>query len=128
MKIIIKESNRHRIQEELDKEQKRCRERTVNYEDIVRELEILNKLKITKKGLKGTIVDVDINAQYYFLKAYRYAPRSTKITLIYTTNWALTNVWRGPCERYTFDRYRIFYSEQAKKEIIEKAEKLETVY
>lgn len=119
MKIVIKEANRSKLQNELEKIQKRTTTRNINVDDLFKIIkEIENNLGIAKNKMVGIVADVDYNAQD-FPKAYKYTPESTQITIQkLASGWALTNVERYRC-RTPKSKYILRLTDDAKNAIIE---------
>ena len=119
MKIVIKESNRDKLQKELERIQKRTTARNISVDDlfsIIKEIE--SNLGIAKNKMVGIVADVDYNAQD-FPRAYKYTPESTQITIQkVTSGWALTNIERYRC-RTPKSKYILRLTDDAKKAIIE---------
>lgn len=108
MKIIIKDSNKEKIEIELTKAQQSCTRRTIRFDDLANIIkDIEDKLDIPKKHMLGVDADVDYNAQD-FPRAYKFNPSSTHIRIKkVASGWALIDVWRGICrpstQRYILD-------------------------
>ena len=102
MKIIIKDSNKEKIEMELEKVQCRCLYRKVSFDNlssIIKDIE--DKLDIPKSRMLGVDADVDYNAQD-FPRAYKFNPESTHIRIKkVASGWALIDVWRGKCRPST---------------------------
>lgn len=112
-----------RLDKALDESQKRSRERTIGYIDILSALyDIEQTLHIPKRALEGVSVDVDPNAQA-FPSAYRYTPYSTHFRAEFRGGcWRITSIERSRCSpgvcgvRHTeasakaiIDRFTILY-------------------
>ena len=121
--IIVKETNKERIQQELDVLQKRSKVRTIDAGDILKACSRIEKeLNVTKKALVGTVAIVDPNAQD-FPKAYKYTPESTSFRIVRTsTGWKLTDLYRDSCAR-SDNRYIVTIPEEAKQEILHRFER-----
>lgn len=108
MKIIIKDSNKEKIEIELTKAQQSCTRRTIRFDDLANIIKNIEyKLDIPKKYMLGVSADVDYHAQD-FPRAYKYNPESTHIRIKkVASGWALIDVWRGKCrpstQRYILD-------------------------
>jgi hypothetical protein len=87
-----------KIIEALEKAQGRCKERTVEPEDIFKAIkDIEEELKIPKCRMDGITVDVDVFAQK-FPNAYKYTAMSTHFSLKFKSGkYYLTDVFRGAC-------------------------------
>lgn len=119
MKIIVKESNKDRINKEINNVQAGCSVRLIDYRDLETAIEdIENKLKIPKRAMKGIVAWVDPWAQH-FPNAYQYPPKSTKVKLTrFSSGWALTHVCRSTCGNTPNKRYALQLPEEAKEAII----------
>lgn len=119
MKIIIKDSNRNKLQSELEKIQKRTSARNIDVNDLFKMIEeIESNLGIPKNKMVGIIANVDYNAQA-FPNAYKYTPESTHVSIERTSSgWALTQIKRNRC-RSPKSRYIIDLTDDAKKALIE---------
>ena len=102
MKIIIKNSNREKIEKELALAQERCTTRNIYFTDLPIIIETIEKnLGIPKSKMLGVSADVDYCAQD-FPRAYKYTPESTHIRIEkVASGWALTSIWRGRCRPST---------------------------
>lgn len=118
MKIIIKESNRDRLQKVLDTIQKRTTTRNISVDDLLEIIYVIEgNLGIEKTKMIGVSADVDYNAQK-FPNAYKHAPMSTHVTVKkVSSGWALTNVYRAFC-RIPSSRYILNLTDEAKNAII----------
>lgn len=108
---------------QLKETEGRASARTIYTWSIVEEAEwILSNVNIPRKRMEGCKATVDINAQD-FPKAYRYTPESTVFDLEFGKAGAVfvTDIRRDRC---TTRKYKITYTDDAKKAIIEAAEKL----
>ena len=96
--IVIKESNRDRINAAIKEAEGKATARTIGYDDIVSELSWLESFwKVPKKALTGSTVWVDTNAQT-FPGAYNYIPESTHFKAKKTASgWSLVDVCRFKC-------------------------------
>lgn len=98
--IIIKEQNKQRIIEAINKPQYRATERCLTYDLIQRCIDsAMNRLSmVSKTKLEGTVIC--ITQQQHFPRAYKYRPMSTQCRLIYSKgNWRLISdsVMRDEC-------------------------------
>ncbi len=116
--MIIKESNRARIEEEIRNAEGRATARTITYKNIVDEIErIENELRIPKKYMVGIQASVDVNAQN-FPRSYKYTPESTHFLMERTTTgWDLITVMRDST-RTAGHRAKLFLPDEAKQQII----------
>ena len=119
--IIINGCNKDKIEKALDEVQKRCTTRTINYYDIVNELNGVDKQfsKVcTKKAFENTEVLIDVNGQL-FSNAYKYSAYSTQFRAVYLkSKWRLIYIGRDFCKTYN-QRWNIYLSETAKRSILE---------
>ena len=121
MKIVIKESNRTKLQSEIEKIQKRTTRRNITVDDL---FEIVNSIEnklstyMSKNKMIGIVADVDYNAQD-FPKSYKYIPESTRVKIEkVASGWALTRIGRDICRRPKH-RYILSLTDEAKKAILE---------
>lgn len=127
MKIIVKESNKEKIDAVITEVEGRAQSRCIGSDAVLYIAEVLDKkllALVCKENLKGTKAHVDFNAQD-FAKAYRAkgTPRSTWVTLEYNgKEWVLTEVKRDSTAS-SASAFRIEYTEQAKKDIVAHMEK-----
>ena len=127
MKIIVKESNKEKIDAVITEVEGRAQSICIGSDAVLYIAEVLDKkllALVCKKNLKGTKAHVDFNAQD-FAKAYRAkgTPRSTWVTLEYNgKEWVLTEVKRDSTAS-SASAFRIEYTEQAKKDIVAHMEK-----
>lgn len=117
--MLVKESNKTKINDIIKAAEGRATARTIDYWSIVRMIETLEKsLGIAKKHMIGIVADIDINAQD-FPNAYKYTPQSTHFTIIRkTSGWDLQTVYRDTTRRYNH-RFHVTLTEDAKKAIVE---------
>lgn len=120
MNIQIKPENLSRIQQEIDKVQKRSRVRCINVQDIVEDIKLIEyKLGISKKAMVGVIARIDHNAQG-FPGSYKGIPESTHVTIEKkAAGWNLIQIERSRTETR---RFSLTLTEEAKKAIIEECE------
>jgi len=121
--MIIRESNRDRIQSIIDEVQKRSREREICYNDIEKYVGILEeKLDIPKKDMEGVVAHIDIHAQD-FPRAYQYKASSTHfIVERKKSGWNLADVFRQDT-RGENSRFLVTLTDAAKQKIIESHER-----
>lgn len=100
--IVIKESNRDRIQSALDQAQERARVRTVSADDVIRSVERIQEiLKVSTRKLNGSTAWIDPHAQT-FPGAYKGIPESTQFQISATAGtWKLIKIIRGRCKGAT---------------------------
>lgn len=129
MKVIVKESNREKIDAIIAEVEGRAQSRCIRSDAVLYIAEVLDKKLlplICKKNLKGTKACVDYHAQD-FAKAYRAkgTPRSTWIELEHNgKDWVLTDVKRDSTASRA-SAFRIEYTEKAKQDIVAHMEKFE---
>lgn len=120
--IIIKEQNKQRIIEAINKPQYRASERLLTYDLIQRCIDsAMNRLSmVSKTKLEGTVIC--ITQQQHFPGAYKYRPMSTQCRLIYSKgNWRLIvdSVMRDECpNRNSRYLYSLHLSAGAKMEVL----------
>ena len=116
--ILVKESNRERIESAIKDAQGKATARTIDFDDILKDIkEIEYTLGIAKKYMLGIKADIDHNAQD-FPKAYKYTPESTHYMLVRkTSGWAITGICRRRT-RGSKHTYNLELTEDAKREII----------
>lgn len=104
MNIIIKESNRERINNLISDAEKRSYVRKISYDTLVDSIipTLNNKFKgIPKKYLKGIEVRVDYHAET-FSGRYKGIPESTHCWLSHNgSNWLFVKAERRPTEPKT---------------------------
>lgn len=120
--IIIKEQNKQRIIEAINKPQYRATERCLTYELIERCINsAMNRLKmISKTKLEGTTIS--ITQQQHFPRSYKYRPMSTQCKLLYSKgNWRLItdSIERDECpNKDSIYLYSMHLSAGAKMEVL----------
>ena len=118
--IIINEHNRNKIEKALNEVQKRCTARTIDYEDILAELNAVDKqfsTVCTKKSFENTEVLIDVNGQI-FPNSYKFSAYSTQFRAVYLkSKWRLTYIGRDFCKTYN-QRWHITLSDTAKECIL----------
>ena len=114
--IIINEHNRQKIEKALDEVQGRCKARLIDYEDILAELNAVDKqfsTVCTKKAFEGTTVLIDVNGQI-FPNSYKFSAHSTQFSAVYSkSKWRLIYIGRDYCKTYN-QRWQITLSDTAK--------------
>ena len=119
--IIIKESNKEKINEIIKKADGRARERIIeSYEELVKICEsVEDRLKpMTKKAMDGTKIHYDFRD--HFPRAYKYTPASTHVDLIFKNgSWRLVDIYRDTCPNLNCCYYyRLELSETAKESVL----------
>lgn len=117
--MIVKESNKNKIEKMIKEAEGRATTRTITYNNIVIALKCIeNKLNIYKKDMVGIIASVDLNAQN-FPNAYKYTPKSTHFNVIRKANgWDLRWIERDITRREGHT-YELELPEHSKVAIIE---------
>lgn len=120
--MIIKDANKAKIEEMIKKVEGRSTARTISYNDIVSDIECIEKeLGIPKSHMVGIVANVDTNSQD-FPNAYKYTPMSTQYVIERKpSGWDLKDVWRGGTRRYN-NRYGLTLTDDAKAAIIKTKE------
>ena len=117
-KIIIKDSNRDRLQAVLDQAQGRCTARTIDVDDLfdaVRDIE--ERLRIPHSAMNGIRAFVDMHAQK-FPAAYKWIPYSTQFELRrFPSGWGLVHVERDICNAPS-KTYRLILTDAAVKAVL----------
>lgn len=92
---MININNQDKVQAAIDTAQKRCKERTIDFEDILYAAEEIERyLSVPKKALAGVSVRVNLHRRA-FPNSYRYTPRGTIFTLHRTVSgWFLADICR----------------------------------
>lgn len=95
-KVVLKEKNRKKIENELDAVQHRCTVRLISFDDIVKISKTLKAYyELSNKELNGCKFVIDLHAQT-FPSAYKYTPESTKFILEFTNSyWKLLDIYRA---------------------------------
>ena len=116
--MLIKESNRDKIEKMIKEAEGKARERTITYGDMIRAIDrIEGFLDIPKKYMEGIEADVDVNAQD-FPKAYKYTPKSTQFIMIKKkSGWDLRLVLRHITRRHNHT-FHLELTDLAKEAII----------
>lgn len=118
--IIIKESNKEKINQAIKDAEGRASARTITYDDIIQDIKNVEQtLGIAKKDMVGIEVDVDHHAQN-FPNAYKYTPESTQyIIRKKASGWELLSVDRYRTRREGH-RYNVKLTAEAKAAIIKR--------
>lgn len=104
MEIIIKDSNKEKINKAIEQAEGKAVARTINYETVV---DIVNRLerrleRIQKTHLQG--VTAHYSGAEHFPNAYKYVPYSTHVDLVYKYgSWRLASVYRDICPNRSSD-------------------------
>lgn len=120
--IIIKEQNKQRIIEAINKPQYRATERCLTYDLIQRCIEsAMNRLSmVSKTKLEGTVLH--ITQQQSFGRSYKFTPMSTQCKIIYSKgSWRLCSdtVVRDRCpNKDSIYLYTMHLSAGAKMEVL----------
>lgn len=118
MKINI--DNCQKVEQALADVQKKARERTISYEDIIESINCIeDKLNISKKAMIGTKAHISLYCGH-FPGAYKGTPMGTEFDIErFSTGWFLVGV-----DRYNVDHTRTYHltlSESAKEAILSNA-------
>lgn len=94
--IVLKNSNKERIETELNSVQRRCTVRLISFDNIMKmSKEIKKYYSLSNKELNGCKFVIDLHAQT-FPSAYKYAPESTKCILEFKDPyWKLLDIYRA---------------------------------
>ena len=116
--ILIKESNKEKINTYIAEAEGRANVRTVDYITIINDIKTLEKkLSINKKDMTGITADIDHHAQN-FPSAYKYRPESTHYVIIKEkTGWKLLVALRCTTRR-DGKTFRLTLPDDAKTAII----------
>lgn len=116
--MLVKDSNKDKINEMIKKAEGRATERTITFDNIVSMIEkIESRLGISKTAMEGIVAYVDYNSQN-FPNSYRWTANSTHFRIIRKkSGWDVTDIWRGTCRG--LKRIRLDLTETAKAAIIE---------
>ena len=117
--IIINETNKDKIKAAIQEVEGKATARTIDYDDIVRATQRIEKmLGIPKKYLEGIRYDVDLHAQN-FPKAYKYKAESTQFVIEYLKGkWRLVSLERYYTRTAGHDYKCLGMPEETKKAII----------
>ena len=119
--IVVKDSNKERINKIFDEVQARASVRTCSYFDVtyaIKELE--KKFNIPKKYLKGVKVFCSPHAQN-FPSAYKGYPESTYFRLEHNgTGWKVTRIARYEMYHNGEKHYSVTLTDEAKTAILRK--------
>lgn len=117
--MLIKETNKAKIENAITAAEGRATARTITWKDIVYSLERLEKsLGIHKKDMIGITADIDYNAQD-FPRAYKYTPESTHFKVTRKSGgWDLLSVYRDTTRR-DGHKFHVTLTDAAKQAIIE---------
>lgn len=117
--MLIKESNKEKIEKMITEAEGRARERKITYADMVHGIKkIEGWLGIPKAHMEGIVVYVDHNAQN-FPNAYKYTPYSTQYMMVRKrSGWDLRQVYRDITRRDNHT-YELELTDKAKESIIE---------
>ena len=118
--MLIKETNRAKIEQIIKDAEGRATARTIDYYDIAMAIwNLERKLDIPKVKMEGIETYVDVNAQD-FPNAYKYTPTSTHFHAVRKkAGWDLVKVYRDPCQR-PGRKYEVHLSDTAKEAILER--------
>ena len=116
--ILIKESNKEKINTYIAEAEGRATVRTIDYITIISDIATLEeKLSINKKDMIGIKADIDHHAQN-FPSAYKYRPESTHYVIIREkTGWKLIVALRCTT-RKSGHVFKLTFPDDVKKAII----------
>ena len=120
--MIIKESNKAKIDEMIKKAEGRATMRTITYKDIVDAIaKIEKKLDIPKCKMVGIRASVDIHAQNY-PRAYKYTAESTHFAMVRkSSGWDFLGADR--CDnRREGHQFLLKLTDEAKQAILDRCE------
>lgn len=123
MKIIVKEENRKKIEETLQKVNGRATARIIDYDGLVQIVKaarehIAKYCGQTKKALAGAKVYYSPNCQ--LPSSYKYPASGTDVEFIFGSDGLarLVNVDRCYIDKSTDKQYHIIYTEEQKNEML----------
>lgn len=121
-RVAVKEANRQRIDDMLNKAQQRARARCVSAQEVFSmTAEIEMRLDIPKKYMTGIKATCNYHATR-FPKAYGGDPEATEFKVVRTSQgWSLIEAYRAPCD--DIRRVYLDLTEESKAAIIKKHEK-----
>lgn len=128
MKIIIKDSNREKIEKALSEIQGRAKVRTLSYKKIKsiidREIEHCEKYGVPKCAIEGLKISYMPDAAR-FPQAYKYTPEATFVTIEFGKNATpyLIDIGRDRCDTPTSVKKVLNFPQSLKDKILEKFEK-----
>ena len=107
--IIIKDTNKEKIESAIKEAEGRAKERLICFADIESAIKEIEKKFhcVTKKSMEGLSIIVDPYAQKY-PKAYKYTPESTQFLLTFEKgSWRLRWVARRAQDKYCVKSYEV---------------------
>lgn len=118
--MLIKDSNKIKIEKMIKEAEGKARERTIGFYDIFWAINMIeSNLGIPKKYMEGIEADVDINAQN-FPSAYKYTPKSTQFVMVKKkSGWDLRLVLRHTTRRENH-RFQLKLTDMAKEALIKR--------
>lgn len=122
MNIVIKESNKERIEKIIKEVEGAAKVRKCSYQDLIYYINTIEeKLNISKTALNGTVAWISPHGAK-FPQAYKYSPQGTYFRVKFTAGtWKVTIISRGDINRD--DRYHLTLSDTAKNALIERFER-----
>ena len=120
--IVIKDSNKDRIEQAIKQAQVKARTRTITLNDVFfAVLDIEKKLQdVPKVAWEGVRVVVDVHGGERYPSAYRGAPESTQFKITYTSGtWKLTDVYRMDVVQTKGGYMTIYLPDELQKAIVE---------
>ena len=124
--IVIKDSNKDRIEQAIEQAQVNARVRTITLNDVLRAVaDIEKKLQdVPKVAWEGVRVVVDVHGGERYPNAYRGTPESTQFEVAYTSGtWKLTDVYRMDVVKTKGGYMTIYLPDALQKAIIESFKK-----
>lgn len=116
--IIIKESNRARIEALCEKANGAGKARLLDYDSLVKAVErVYRKFDLPKKALHIT-VEYDCGAEKY-PSAYKWSARSTQATILFRNgNAYLTDICRDTAHMHTDNCFNVTYMGDTTREAL----------
>ena len=118
--MLVKEANKEKINAVIKNAEGRAKVRTITYDDIVEDIEKLERhLGIAKKAMVGIKASVDHHSQK-FPSAYKYRPESTQYYIIRKSGgWDLSEVCRDWVRQRNDGMFSLTLTEDAEKAILD---------
>lgn len=117
--IIMKETNKARINEMFKKVEGRATARTADYSTVLAKIEEVEKrlYPMSKANMTGTEIIYDCSEQ--LPNAYKWIADGTQFKLLFKSNqWHLTEVTRGKIKSWTDTDTHIILSDTAKTALL----------
>ena len=119
LNIIMKETNKARINEMFKKVEGRATARTADYSTVLAKIEEVEKrlYPMSKVNMTGTEIIYDCSEQ--LPNAYKWAADGTQFKLLFKSNqWHLTEITRGEIKSWTDTDTYIILSDTAKTALL----------